>query len=349
MRPPRRLLAAPRRLLAALRRPLAAHGGPWSSRRRPAAALAAAVCCVAGSGQLRADEFFVTRDQNPLLRGFYLPLPSDTRVDAGASLSATWLVSNTLNVESNAHESLHVDGESDALDFTYENSLSQNWHYRFTVPIIRDSGGFLDSAIDTWPETFGFPRGFRPYYPKSLVDYYYSGEGKIFLNHSETSIGDVAADAGWYAFEDAQRTLSFWGGLKAPTGSVEDLTSDGAWDGALWAHTAMRWPKWQLAAELGVAQPFGDELFAGKAHRASVFARFAATRVLGSAWSLRAQLDGQTGHIAGSDMRFLGTSLQLTAGAVRRLWGRWRMQMGFAEDIAVNTAPDITFFLGIHD
>ena len=48
-------------------------------------------------------------------------------------------------------------------------------------------------------------------------------------------------------------------------------------------------------------------------------------------------------------MRFLGPSLQLTLGAVRRLRGRWRMQMGFTEDAAVNTAPDITFFLGIHD
>jgi len=39
----------------------------------------------------------------------------------------------------------------------------------------------------------------------------------------------------------------------------------------------------------------------------------------------------------------------LTLGAVRRLSDRWHIQMGFAEDAAVNTAPDITFFLGIHD
>jgi hypothetical protein len=80
-----------------------------------------------------------------------------------------------------------------------------------------------------------------------------------------------------------------------------------------------------------------------------VFARFAATRSVGSQWSLRAQLDGQTGHVAGSELRFLGPSLQLTVGAARTLKGRWRIDMGFAEDAAVNTAPDITFFLGIHD
>jgi hypothetical protein len=323
------------------RRPPAA---PWGSSLGAAVFLFSIV-----GGPLQAEEFFPTRDQNPLLRGFYLPLPSDARQDAGATLSATLAVSNTLNVQSNAHESLFVDGESDALDLTYENAPSQNWRYRFTVPVIHDSGGILDSAIDTWHQLFGFSRGNRPFYPKKQIDYSYSGQGKIDLNHPQTSVGDIAADVGWYAVDDVRRTVSFWGGLKAPTGSVANLTSDGAWDGALWAHGAMRWPKWQLAAEIGVAQPFGDEIFGGMAHRSSLFARFAATRVLGSVWSLRAQLDGQSGRVAGSDMRFLGPSLQLTVGAARRLRGRWRIEMGFAEDVAVNTAPDITFFLGIHD
>lgn len=117
----------------------------------------------------------------------------------------------------------------------------------------------------------------------------------------------------------------------------------------MWVHGAMRWPKWQLAAEFGVVQPFGDQIFAGAAHRDSVFGRFAATRTVGPVWSLRAQLDGQSGRVAGSELRFLGPSMQLTLVAARTLKGRWRIDMGFAEDVAVNTAPDITFVLGIHD
>jgi uncharacterized protein DUF3187 len=332
---PWRLLAGPR------------EAGPREAGPPFRALAAAAVLLWARAGPLCAQEFFATRDQNELLRGFYVPLPSDARLDAGADFSATVLVANTLNVQSDSHETLHVDGESDTLDLTYENSLAQSWRYRFTVPLIRDSGGILDSVIDTWHEAFGFPRGYRPFYPKGQIDYFYSGEGRIDLNHSETSLGDIAADLGWYALDDARHTVSFWGGLKAPTGKVGDLTSDGAWDSALWAHAAMRWPKWQFGAEIGIAQPFGDELFAGNAHRTSMFARFALSRALGSQWTVRAQLDGQTGRVAGTDLRFLGPSMQLTVGASRRLRGRWRIDMGFAEDIAVNTAPDITFFLGI--
>jgi hypothetical protein len=329
-----------RGLPAALRRPAALRGAP--------AAVAAALLGL-GFAPLRADEFFAIRDQNPLLRGFYLPLPSDARPGLGAAVSATLLVSNTLNVERKSRERLFVDGESTTLDLTYEHPLSQSWRYRFTVPIIHDSGGILDSVIDTWHQVLHFNRGSRPFYEKRQIDYFYSGYGNIDLNHAQSSLGDVAADVGWYAVDDPRQTWSIWGGIKAPSGSVAGLTSDGAWDGAIWAHSSLRRPKWQLAAELGVAQPFGDEIFAGAAHRSSAFARFAASRALDAAWSLRAQLDGQTGRVGGSNLRFLGPSLQLTVGAVRRLNSRWHVQMGLTEDAAVNTAPDITFFLGIHD
>jgi hypothetical protein len=299
--------------------------------------------------QSRADEFFPLRDENPLTRGFYLPLPSDSRADAGASFSATLLVANTLNVENDPHETLLVDGESDALNLTYENSLASAWRYRLTLPIIHDSGGFLDPAINAWHRWFGFATGFRQDFPNNKLDYSYSGQGVIDLHHAQTHIGDLAGEVGWYASDDAHRTLSLWGGIEAPTGSVADLTSDGAWDGALWAHGAWRWPHWQLAGELGVTQPFGDELFGGSGHHTSAFGRAALTRSLGDAWSVRAQLDGQTGHVEDSDSRFLGRSLQFSIGMVRRLKGRWHLEFGLVEDAAVNTAPDITFFLGIRN
>jgi hypothetical protein len=296
---------------------------------------------------VRADEFFPVRNENPLLRGFYLPLPSDSRLTDGQSLSATLSISNTLNVENRAQESLRVDGESDVLSLTYENTVLQSWRYRFTFPVFHDGGGFLDSSIASWHRWFGLNPGNRPLYPKNEIVYFYSGRGNVDLTQSQTSIGDISADVGWYPIDDAHRTVSFWGGLAAPTGSVSKLTGDGAWDGAVWAHGALRWPRWQLAAELGLAQPFGDEIFAGAAHKTAVFGRLSATRALGPAWSLRAQLEGQTRRVADSDIRFLGPSLQLTVGAVRRIGDRWRIEFGFAEDAAVNTAPDITFFLGI--
>jgi hypothetical protein len=287
------------------------------------------------------------RDENPLIRGFYLPLPSDSRLSDGQTLAAALSITNTLNVEDRPHDSLLVDGESDTLRLTFEDALRQNWRYRITVPVMHDSGGFLDSAIAHWHRWFGFNQGNRPFYPQNQLVYSYSGVRNIDVTQPQTGIGDISGEVGWYPIDDEHRTVSFWSGLEAPSGSASRLTGDGAWDAAVWAHGALRWPRWQLAAEFGAAQPFGDEIFGGAAHRLSLFARFAATRAIGSQWSLRAQLDGQSGRVADSDIRFLGPSLQLTVGAVRRLGARWRIEFGFAEDAWVNTAPDITFFLGI--
>jgi hypothetical protein len=320
---------------------------PRKPARTGRLALAIAAAAFIACGAARADEFFQLRDENPLVRGFYLPMPGDGRLSDAADLSATLSVSNTLNVENRPQENLLVDGESHTLRLSYADSLYGAWRFRFTVPIINDGGGFLDSAIDHWHRWFGFNPGNRPFYPQNQLLYSYSGKGSVDLDRPQTSIGDVSGELGWYPIDDAHRTISLWGGLEAPTGSVAKLTGDGAWDGAVWAHGALRWPKWQLAAELGLAQPFGDEIFGGAAHRTSLFTRFAATRALGSKWSLRAQLDGQTGRLENSDVRFLGPSLQLTVGAIRRLGEAWRIEFGFAEDAAVNTAPDITFFLGI--
>jgi hypothetical protein len=312
---------------------------------RPFLSIAAAALFISSSA--RADEFFLLGDENPLVRGFYLPLPSDDRLTDGADLSATLSISNTLNVENHAHESLLVDGESHTLRLSYEDALYQSWRFRFTVPVLNDSGGFLDSTIDHWHRWFGLNPGNRPFYPQNQLVYSYSGRSNADVTQPQTSIGDISGELGWYPIDDAHRTVSLWGGLEAPTGSVAKLTGDGAWDGAVWAHGALRWPQWQLAAELGLAQPFGDEIFAGSAHRTSMFARFAATRSVWSAWSVRVQLVGQTGRVEDSNLRFLGPSLQLTVGAIRRLGRSWRVEFGFAEDAAVNTAPDITFFLGI--
>lgn len=310
---------------------------------------AALIGGVLGAAAVHSEDFFPTRDENPLLRGFYRPLASDTPLAAGAVVGATLSIMNTLETERRANQQLLVDGESDTLRLTYDNQLGAAWRYRLTLPVVHDSGGFLDPAIDSWHRWLGLDPGSRPYYPSGRIIYSYVGRNTVLAQGTHTSVGDTSAEAGWYALDDARHTLSIWGGLEAPTGSTRHLTGDGAWDGALWAHAARRWPSWHVAAELGVVQPFGDAVFAGAAHRTSVFLRTAATRDVGPIWSLRAQLDGQTARVSGTNLRFLGPSAQLTVGMTRQLPRHWRLQLGIAEDAAVNTAPDITFFVGIHD
>jgi hypothetical protein len=300
----------------------------------------------------QAQEFFQIKDENPLLRGIYLPMPSDMRRDAGAGLGVTLSAENTINVEQRASERLFVDGEAATLRLAYDARLASNWRYRLSLPITRDSGGILDATIDRWHGWFGLPRGSRPYFPRNQLRYSYSGNppgpgDSLLLNQPHTDIGDLAAEVGWFAQDDDSHCISLWGGLEAPTGRSANLTGNGAWDASFWAHAAKRYTHWRLGAEAGVVQAFGDEVFGGAARRSSVFARGAATWVAGSKWSWRAQLEAQSARVKDTRLRFLGPSLILSLGAEVALSNRWRMQLGFSEDAAVNTAPDVTFFLGV--
>ncbi len=294
-----------------------------------------------------ADDFFYSRDQNPLLRGFYLPLPSDSRRDDAATAVAALSVTNTVNAETRGAESLVVDGESTTLDLAYDRAFGNGWRWRVSLPVYHDDGGILDHAIDSWHQFFGLDPGNRPYFPKDRLLYAYSGASRLDLAGARTNVGKLAGEAGWYALDDAAHTLSFWGGLGAPTGPVAALAGDGAWDAAGWAHSAWRGLRWQAALEAGVTQPFGDRLFGGAAHRTTAFARASVSRTLGESWSLRAQLDGNTARVQDTELRLLGPTLQFSFGATHRLGGRWRIEFGMAEDAAVNTAPDVTFFVGI--
>ena len=300
----------------------------------------------------KADDFFSVKNENPLLRGIYLPLPVDSRSAAPAAWSAMLTAENTTNVENRGSEHLFVDGEATTLRLAYDAPLASGWRYRVSLPITHDGGGVLDRAIERWHAWFGLPRGQRPYHPRNELDYLYFGNPSnparvIQIDQPHTGIGDASAEIGWSALEDHARSVSVWGGIEAPTGSAEHLTGNGAWDASVWAHAEQRLARWHFGAEAGVVQALGDAVFGGAGRRTSAFARGAATWIAGPTWSWRLQVEGQTARVKDTELRFLGPSVLLSVGADVALNRRWRLALGLSEDAAVNTAPDVTFFVGL--
>ena len=63
--------------------------------------------------------------------------------------------------------------------------------------------------------------------------------------------------------------------------------------------------------------------------------------------SFKLQLDGHTAFYK-SDLDQLGShSLQLTMGGTAKLSRDWLLDIGVVEDIAVSTAPDVVFHIGL--
>ena len=306
----------------------------------------AALACGAALAVATADaaEPFSIRDQNPLTRGAYLPLPAAS--DAGPLQFAAGLQwTNTVNVDNTPRERLVVDEESVEVDLSLAGARGA-WHWRAMLPVINRSGGILDGVIDDWHRLFGLPQGDRQSRPGNsyLVSYQRSG-GPAFSVPAGTALGDLELAAGRELVAGRGGSLTAWFGLAAPTGRRAALTGDGALDAAVWIAGDSRFaPRWSVAGRAGVTRAGGDGLlpFQRSIRFGTATLGFDATARL----ECLLQLDQHSAIARGSALVFLQDVMQLTFGGRYWLRSGATFEAGVVEDIAVNHSPDVSFHIG---
>lgn len=285
------------------------------------------------------------RDQNPLLRGFYLPTPR-LGGDEGTTLSATLAWSNTTNLPATATERLYVDEETAEVGLRASRRAG-DWLFSGTVPLSWRGGGVLDGIIDDWHALLGVNRGDRPRVQSNSyrVSYAAAGSSSIVVEKGP-AIGDASLEAGRLLWTGDAGELAAWAGAKLPTGSRAHGMSDGALDGAAWLAGALRpLPRWELYAQAGVMRPGGTGGFAS-------VSREVAFGTLGSAWRLApsvvllAQLDSH-GAFPSSELNFLKVPLTGTFAGRFRLSGGLQLDVGLQEDLATNHSPDFSIYVAL--
>ncbi len=100
-------------------------------------------------------------------------------------------------------------------------------------------GGFLDSFIIGWHDTFGLPQGGRDRAPKNRLAYSYrdSQGQKLLMNRSGEGVGDIVLTGGLKLYEDKSAvlhdTLALRATAKLPTGDSAQLRGSGAAGGSV--------------------------------------------------------------------------------------------------------------------
>ena len=315
------------------------------------AAVAAGVMLAAGAGAgeapLAADGgLFAVRDQNPLLRPFYLPTARLAGAD-GVSASAVLAWSNTVNLPVAAHESAWVDEETAELGLGLRYRRG-DWLFAGQLPVIWRGNGVLDGLIHNYHSLLGFSEGDRPRVPRYSyrVTYALQDRPTVFVDKG-TAIGDVPVEAGRVLYERAGTELSLWLGLTVPTGSRRHGTGNGTVAESAWLAGAVPiGNRVQLSGQAGVAH-YGSTAELPRIHSTATFGTFGANVKVSSRLALIAQLDGHTA-IADSDLRFLKPALVLSYGARYALGPALGLDVGMQEDAATNRSPDVTFYLGLN-
>jgi hypothetical protein len=293
---------------------------------------------------------FETRDQNlfNLIHGQALPSNARLNKKSKSLWSTSVVITNALNIESSRDENIYLDYEAYRFNFSYQYGLNDKWNLRLDVPLIYQSGGFFDSAIDSWHQFFGLPRANRPFVEHNQYDiqYAYQSQTLVDLNETSTTLGDIQIAIARSLIENSSTTMSLWASVKLPTGDEDNLTSNGATDLSAWLAVNQQLSEnWVVNLNTGavilgtdnyINIPLSDYALYGHA-------------MLG--WSvtenviLKLQLQGHTSYYDQSQLTILGDTYFLTFGGSITVNQCNQLDIAVSEDIKVNASPDASFII----
>ena len=310
------------------------------------------------AGQLQAASLldpYASANRNPFVEIYGLPAArSAQQLQQGELTTALQLeAANSFTRNSKGGESIVIDGESIRSNFQLRLGLSERWQLGLDIPYLSHDGGNLDSFIDEWHDFFGLPDGDRPAYPRDQLSFSYQrgGQSLVDIQRSSDGLGDVSVSAAYQLSNTVDRQWSLQGQLKLPTGDAAQLLGSESTDLALALHvTEQGWLAVNgvvLHGSLGVLWMDGGEVMDELREDWVVYGSSTLAWQFTDNTSLKIQLDGHSAFYD-SELKELGSpSAQLILGGAVRLSEHWLLDLAVSEDIAVDTAPDVVFMIGI--
>jgi Protein of unknown function (DUF3187) len=250
-------------------------------------------------------------------------------------------------------ENYLLDIESALFDVTFHYKLSRDWTAYVIASAITYQGGFLDSTIESFHDTFGFSSFGRPAVEKDQATLIYDLKGAhvVFLEKpTDGGLTDPTIGFRYTGFQPLQDwRLSLEGAVKVPVDGKRLLLSTGRTDYGIQA--SLQRPSNHHAIYGDVAAVY----YAGASQPAPQDSQIIPTLVVGYEYKLtpRTNLNLQayvSTSVYGSDQTDLdeltGMKYQYSIG-VRHRWDNMIFTFGFTENVQnINNTPDIGLQFG---
>jgi hypothetical protein len=293
---------------------------------------------------------FGTRDQNlfNLIHGQALPTNARLNNKSQGLWSSSLVITNALNIESSTDENIYLDYEAYRFNFSYQYGLNDRWNLKLDIPLIHQSGGFFDSAIDSWHEFWGLPRANRPFVEHNQynIQYAYQSQTPVDLNQASSTLGDIQIALARSLIADSSTTMSLWTSLKLPTGDEDKLTSNGATDLSAWLALNQ-----QLSENWIINLNTGAVILGTGNYKNIPLSDYALYGHIMLGWlvtdniHLKLQLQGHSSYYDQSQLTILGNTHFLTFGGTITINQCNQLDFAVSEDIKVNASPDASFLI----
>ena len=314
-------------------------------------ALRLAVFFVSGSVSLCANAAPVWVENNAPIAGlFAAPSMESAVIESGLHIRLNSAIASHFVVEDHGQEQLFFDGESLRVDAQVGYALNDQWRVVLTLPWLQHSEGQLDSLINSWHDAWGLSDGGRSRYPSDRLRYQYQGEDlALDVTRSQRGLGDIRLELQRVMRANDEYALTLGAGRKFSRGDENALLGSGAADHYLRVLYTGQAPQYRALtwhAQLGYSRLGQSSLLAPIQRRDRYFAGVGMEWQVQPAWSLVAQFDTQSAVTRSTLDALGGSQSALLSAALRwRPSPNWSFDASVIEDIAVNTAPDVTFQL----
>ncbi len=280
-----------------------------------------------------------TYNEAALMRGVALPAMDGGR-PAGWSLQFD--LTNDFVLQSNADESLRLDGESLVARIHYRHRWPSGWDAGVTLPLVWQGGGFMDRLIEDWHDFFGLPNAGRERRPNDEFVYFYERDGNtvVDIRHGRAGLADSLV---WLGRELGPASVRL--GLKLPTGDEAALLGSGKPGAALWVERPYDDGRWFGHAAAGISwSRAGGALAQQRVETLPIGSASIGWRALREL-SLLAQLSAHGQAFRGSRLDALNKpGVQLALGG-RFIAGGTEFTLLFQEDVVTASSPDFSLHL----
>ncbi len=303
---------------------------------------------------------FRTANRSPLIQFHGIPSETSSNLQSAGHWEfgltqdiSSFSVSNQTN-----NEQANLDGELYRWALSGRYGLTEHLELGFELPYVLQGGGFLDGIIIDWHRFSGLPQGERLTAPKNRLNYSYikNGVSQLDVSRASNGISDMSILAGYQLYshrgELDHDTLALRAQIKLPTGDSTAMLGSGSTGLSLFLtgskNSRTKWGMFGgFASAGGMYSSDGDIMKQQRQNLAGI-----GTAGLGWApaeWgAFKIQLNLNTPLHKDSNLSELVTGAALfTFGGTLKLPDNYLLDIGVGEDIIVNTAPDVTFHLGL--